>query len=109
MQHPPHVSFSFFNRNETKRLGFFLTLYGFAPPQVVSCYLVMVVYYVYSLDRVKVYRYIGFAQQAYRELAHAQPVSCRLKLEREQAGLGLGFGLLSTNNVDGHPLVPRSM
>lgn len=53
----------------------------------------MVVYYVYSLDRVKVYRYIGFAQQAYRELAHAQPVSCRLKLEREQAGLGLWFGL----------------
>ncbi|CAM9268884.1 unnamed protein product [Ectocarpus sp. 6 AP-2014] len=40
-------------------------------PEVVSCYLVMVVYHLHFLDRSKVYRYIGFAQQACRELAQS--------------------------------------
>ncbi|CBJ27453.1 conserved unknown protein [Ectocarpus siliculosus] len=40
-------------------------------PEVVNCYLVMVVYHLHFLDRSKVYRYIGFAQQACRELAQS--------------------------------------
>ncbi|CAN0350008.1 unnamed protein product, partial [Ectocarpus fasciculatus] len=44
-------------------------------PEVVSCYLVMVVYHLHFLDRSKVYRYIGFAQQAYRELAQSQKLA----------------------------------
>lgn len=62
--------------------------------------MVMVVFYVHSLDRVKVYRYIGFAHQAYRELAHAQPVrrtvgskeqehSTRVRVRVEGRGSGL--------------------
>ena len=43
--------------------------------QVVSCYLIMVVYHLHFLDRSKVFRYIGFAQQAYRELAQSKTVS----------------------------------
>lgn len=42
--------------------------------QVVSCYLVMVIYHLHFLDRSKVSRYIGFAQQAFRELKPAQQV-----------------------------------
>lgn len=53
---------------------------------MVSCYLVMVVYHLHFLDRVKVYRYIGFAQQAYRELVQSQPVSFR---HRQSGGRGV--------------------
>lgn len=42
--------------------------------KVVCCYLVMVVYHIHFLDRAKVYRYMGFAQQAYRELVQPQQV-----------------------------------
>lgn len=47
----------------------------FIAPQVVSCYLVMVIYHLHFMDRSKVFRYIGFAQQAFRELKPAQQVS----------------------------------
>ena len=43
--------------------------------QVVSCYLIMVVYHLHFLDRSKVFRYIGFAQQAYRELTQSKTAS----------------------------------
>ncbi|CAM9515696.1 unnamed protein product [Pylaiella littoralis] len=44
-------------------------------PEVVCCYLVMVVYHIHFLDRAKVYRYMGFAQQAYRELVQPQQLT----------------------------------
>lgn len=40
-----------------------------------SCYLVMVVYHLHFLDRSKVFRYIGFAQQAFRELVPSRQVT----------------------------------
>ncbi|CAM9635704.1 unnamed protein product, partial [Choristocarpus tenellus] len=41
-------------------------------PEVVSCYLVMVLFHLHCLDRPKVFRYIGFAQQAFKEMSPSQ-------------------------------------
>ncbi|CAM9723035.1 unnamed protein product, partial [Discosporangium mesarthrocarpum] len=41
-------------------------------PEVVSCYLIMVMFHIHSLEKSKVFRYIGFAQQAFQELSRSQ-------------------------------------